>query len=160
MQNAKNIFFVASCQRKGRQSASFLRWLGHWCAERSSAHRRCSGIRFAFCEQGDGSSLTRAASKNLRTSANILVFAKRCGVGFAYPRAERVELARKRQAVGIFAQRANILVPRQSRSRIRFAFAALFVGAFCERPRANAVRPYGQTHSARITERSGVTLVP
>ena len=25
------------------------------------------GIRFAFCEQGDGSSLTRAASKNLRT---------------------------------------------------------------------------------------------
>ena len=29
MQNAKNIFFVASIQRKGRQSASFLRWLGH-----------------------------------------------------------------------------------------------------------------------------------
>ena len=33
-----------------------------------------------------------------------------------------------------------------SRTRgIRFAFAALFVGAFFERPRANAVRPYGQT---------------
>ena len=27
---------------------SFLRWLGYSCAERSSAHRRCSGIRFAF----------------------------------------------------------------------------------------------------------------
>ena len=29
--------------------------------------------------------------------------AKRRGIRFAYPRAERVELARKRQAVGIFA---------------------------------------------------------
>ena len=59
----------------------------------------------------------------------------------------------------IFARSANILVFAQRRG-IRFAFAALFVGAFCERPRANAVRPYGQTHSVRITERSGVTLVP
>ena len=101
----------------------FVRWLGHWCAERSSAHRRCSGIRFA------------------------------------YPRAERVELARKRQAVGIFAQRANTLVPAKRR-RIRFAFAALFVGAFCERPRANAVRPYGQAQSVRITVGNEVTLVP
>ena len=54
--------------------------------------------------------------------------------------------------------KTSTLVPRQSRSEIRFAFTALFVGAFCERPRANAVRPYGQTHSARITEQSGVTL--
>ncbi|MBR2926414.1 MAG: hypothetical protein IKC31_02410, partial [Clostridia bacterium] len=30
--------------------------------------------------------------------------AKRRGMRFAYPRAERVELARKRQAVGIFAE--------------------------------------------------------
>ena len=55
--------------------------------------------------------------------------------------------------------KTSTLVPRQSRSEIRFAFTALFVGAFCERPRANAVRPYGQTHSARITKQSEVTLV-
>ena len=55
---------------------------------------------------------------------------------------------------------AHTLVPRQSRGGIRFAFAALFVGAFCERPRANAVRPYGQTHNVRITEPSGATPCP
>ena len=36
--------------------------------------------------------------------------AKRRGIRFGFPRAERVELARKRQAVGIFARSANILV--------------------------------------------------
>ena len=65
----KNIFFVAFIQRKKDTfGCPFCVCLGHRCAERSSAHRRCSGIRFAFCEQGDGSSLTRAASKNLRAT--------------------------------------------------------------------------------------------
>ena len=40
-----------------------------------------------------------------RTAAsNAVPQALRSGAGFAYPRAERVELARKRQAVGIFAK--------------------------------------------------------
>ena len=68
--------------------------------------------------------------------------------------------------------KTSTLVPRQSRSGIRFAFAALFVGAFCEHPRANAQRqsrslspqadlssPLRSTHSVRITEQSGVTPV-
>ena len=52
----------------------------------------------------------------------------RYGIRFAYPRAERVGLARKRQAVGIFAQRANILVFAK-RCGVRFAFEpkAVFV---------------------------------
>ena len=78
------------------------------------------GSHFASKAMGARSREPRA--KIFARSANILVFPKRCGVRFAYPRAERVELARKRQAVGIFSQRANILVPRQSRGGIRFAF--------------------------------------
>ena len=41
MQPTKNIFFVASIQRKGHLRVSFLRWLGH------------SSLRSSLCERSD-----------------------------------------------------------------------------------------------------------
>ena len=42
-------------------------------------------------------------------SSKLALRVKRRRIRFGFPRAERVELARKRQAVGIFARSANIL---------------------------------------------------
>ena len=72
----------------------------------------------------------------------------RYGIRFAYPRAERVELARKRQAVGIFARSANILVFAK-RCGVRFAY-----------PRAERVELARKRQAVGIFAQRANILVP
>ena len=48
-----------------------MRWLGHWCAERSSARRRCSGIRFAFAALFVGAFCERPRANAQRQSRSL-----------------------------------------------------------------------------------------
>ena len=57
--------------RLHRMSLFFLRPRGE---NRSAMQVLLALLEFAFCEQGDGSSLTRAASKNIRQRRNSRIF--------------------------------------------------------------------------------------
>ena len=70
---SKNIFFVASCQRKGRQSASFLRWLGY------------SPFRSSLRERSDAELGSHSPLGDRQGSALVLPFSVRRVFGRSKP---------------------------------------------------------------------------
>ena len=72
---------------KKAQPQMWLRLFGTLTKKPLCAQRR---IGFAFCEQGDGSSLTRAASKNIRLWRNSRCFATNVAAPFWYSHEETI----------------------------------------------------------------------